>query len=208
MNNDIKNDIKYKLKYTTLNRNNIFKSMYDAHIKHPEISLKYLPSYMVANMEYSFIGVSSHLIQKNLDKIKSIKDKQDIYLVYILKCDNLTYVGMTNDFFRRWQQHNQILSGGAKYTKKGCEWYPICIIDGFMTMSEAMQCEWKLKSRRSKLSRKFKGAIGRIEYLNILLKNERWTSNSPKIKEQNLKIYIDDDYKTYLEYDTRELYFK
>ena len=61
-----------------------------------------------------------------------------MYLVYILKCDNLTYIGMTNDFFRRWQQHNQILSGGAKYTKKGCEWYPICIIDGFMTMSEAI----------------------------------------------------------------------
>ena len=83
------------------------------------------------------------------------------YLVYILKCDNLTYVGMTNDFFKRWQQHNQILSGGAKYTKKGCEWYPICIIDGFQTKSEAMQCEWKIKSRRSKLARKFRGGKGK-----------------------------------------------
>ena len=25
---------------------------------------------------------------------------------------------MTNDFLNRWQQHNGILSGGAKYTKK------------------------------------------------------------------------------------------
>jgi len=130
------------------------------------------------------------------------------YLVYILKCDNLTYVGMTNNFFRRWQQHNQILSGGAKYTKKGSEWYPICIIDGFMTMSEAMQCEWKIKSKRSKLAKKFKGAVGRIEYLNILLKNERWTSNSPKIIDQKLKIYIDDDYRDYLDCDCNELYFK
>ena len=130
------------------------------------------------------------------------------YLVYILKCDNLTYVGMTNNFFRRWQQHNQILSGGAKYTKKGSEWYPICIIDGFMTMSEAMQCEWKIKSKRSKLAKKFKGAVGRIEYLNILLKNERWTSNSPKIIDQKLKIYIDDNYRDYLDCDCNELYFK
>ena len=130
------------------------------------------------------------------------------YLVYILKCDNLTYVGMTNNFFRRWQQHNQILSGGAKYTKRGSEWYPICIIDGFMTMSEAMQCEWKIKSKRSKLAKKFKGAVGRIEYLNILLKNERWTSNSPKIIDQKLKIYIDDNYRDYLDCDYNELYFK
>ena len=131
-----------------------------------------------------------------------------MYLVYILKCDNLTYVGMTNNFFRRWQQHNQILSGGAKYTKRGTEWYPICIIDGFETMNEAMQCEWKIKSKRSKLAKKFKGAVGRIEYLNILLKNERWTSNSPKIIDQKLKIYIDDNYRDYLDCDCNELYFK
>ena len=131
-----------------------------------------------------------------------------MYLVYILRCNNLTYVGMTNDFFKRWQQHNQILSGGAKYTKKGCEWYPICILDGFISKSEAMQCEWKIKSRRSKLAKKYKGPIGRIKYLNILLKNERWTSNSPEIKNQNLTIYIDEDYKDFLECDTKELYFK
>ena len=118
-----------------------------------------------------------------------------MYLVYVLRSDNYSYVGMTNNFFRRWQQHNGILSGGAKYTKKGTEWYPICIIDGFETMSEAMQCEWKLKSNRSKISRKFKGDIGRIQYLNLLLKDEKWTSNSPKISEQNLNIYIDNDYK-------------
>jgi len=201
-------DIKYKLNYTTLNQNNIFKNMYNAHIKHPEIELNHLPSYMVKYMEYSFIGVN-HLIQENLDKIKYIKNQKDTYLVYILKCDNLTYVGMTNNFFRRWQQHNQILSGGAKYTKRGCEWYPICIIDGFTSMNEAMQCEWKLKSKRSKLARKFKGgADNRIKYLNLLLKDEKWTSNSPKINEQNLNIYIDDDYKNLLECDTKELYWK
>ena len=41
-----------------------------------------------------------------------------MYLVYILKSDNLSYVGMTNDFFKRFRQHNGELVGGAKYTKK------------------------------------------------------------------------------------------
>ena len=136
-----------------------------------------------------------------------------MYLVYILKCNNLTYVGMTNNFFKRWQQHNQILSGGAKYTKKGSEWYPICIIDGFQTKSEAMQCEWKIKSKRSKLARKFRGGKGksaenRIKYLNILLKNNRWTSNSPEIIDQKIREKISPGRISDLDCDSNELYFK
>lgn len=131
-----------------------------------------------------------------------------MYLVYVIVCDNLSYVGMTNDFLHRWQQHNGILSGGAKYTKKGNNWYPICIIDGFKTKSEAMQCEWKLKSRKSKLSRQFKGGKGRIQYLNLLLKDEKWTNQSPNIKDQNLTIFIDKDYDSILECNTYELYWK
>ena len=132
-----------------------------------------------------------------------------MYLVYIIKCNNLSYVGMTNNFLNRWQQHNGMLSGGAKYTKKGCNWYPICIIDGFKNKSEAMQCEWKLKSKRPKLSRKFKGPKGRVEYLNLLLKDKRWTSNSPLIKQQNLKVYIDEEYTDLIDCgNTDELYWK
>ena len=68
-----------------------------------------------------------------------------MYLVYIISSGNRSYIGMTNDFFKRWIQHNKLLKGGAKYTIKYKEWTPICIIDGFKTKSEAMQCEWKLK---------------------------------------------------------------
>ena len=124
-----------------------------------------------------------------------------MYLVYVIICDNLSYVGMTNDFFNRWQQHNGIIAGGAKYTKKKKNWYPICIIDGFKTKSEAMQCEWKLKSRKPKLSRKFKSGKGRIEYLNLLLQQDRWTSKSPLIHSQNLDIYVDEEYIELLKYD-------
>ena len=41
-----------------------------------------------------------------------------MYLVYLIKCDNLSYIGMTNDFTHRIRQHNQEIKGGAKYTKK------------------------------------------------------------------------------------------
>jgi predicted GIY-YIG superfamily endonuclease len=131
-----------------------------------------------------------------------------MYLVYVIICENLSYVGMTNDFFHRWMQHNGILSGGARLTSRKCDWYPICIIDGFKNKSEAMQCEWKLKSRKYKLSRSLNGGSGRIKYLNLLLKDDRWTSKSPLIKEQNLRIYVDNDYKEYLTCNTEELYWK
>ena len=133
-----------------------------------------------------------------------------MYLVYIIKSNNYTYVGMTNNFFRRWKQHNRIIKGVAKYTSKGSNWYTICIIDGFKNKKEAMQCEWKLKSKRSKLSRSFKGDIGRIKYLNVLLNGNQWTSKSPLIKEQFLTIYIDNEFKDYIKtsYKVRELYWK
>ena len=111
-----------------------------------------------------------------------------MYLVYILKSANLSYVGMTNDFFRRFRQHNQEIKGGAKYTKKRTSWYPICIIDGFETMKEAMQCEWRLKRGKG-------GPQGRINYLNDYKQNnDKWTSKSPFIKDQNLTIYLDQEF--------------
>ena len=139
-----------------------------------------------------------------------------MYLVYIIVCDKLSYVGMTNDFFNRWLQHNGIISGGAKYTRKKSNWYPICIIDGFKNKSEAMQCEWKLKNKYyyTKIYpfKKFKLVLNhtnRIEYLNQLLKQKKWTSKSPDIQTQNLTIYIDKEYENIINsVNTQELYWK
>ncbi len=120
-----------------------------------------------------------------------------MYLVYILRSDNRSYIGMTNDFFKRWLQHNKYLKGGAKYTSKYNNWTPICIIDGFKTKSEAMQCEWRLK--------RVSGYFNRIKYLSNIIKNEnKWTSKSPLIKEQQLHVYVINDYK-YLFDKYREL---
>ncbi len=122
-----------------------------------------------------------------------------MYLVYILKSDNYSYIGMTNDFFRRWKQHNRILKGGARYTSKREYWTPVCIIDGFKTKCEAMQCEWKLK--------RVKGVYNRISNLVKILNNDKkWTKNSPLIKNQKLNIYTTDSYRIlFNNIKTREL---
>lgn len=122
-----------------------------------------------------------------------------MYLVYILKSDNYSYIGMTNDFFRRWKQHNRILKGGARYTSKREYWTPVCIIDGFKTKCEAMQCEWKLK--------RVKGVYNRISNLVKILNNDnKWTKNSPLIKNQKLNIYTIDAYRfLFNNIKTREL---
>jgi predicted GIY-YIG superfamily endonuclease len=132
-----------------------------------------------------------------------------MYLVYILTSDNLSYVGMTNNFERRIRQHNREIKGGAKYTSKKSYWYPICIIDGFLTMKEAMQCEWAIK--HCKYNKIYKGSINRVINVNHLLTKEKWTSNSPTIKHQSLNIYIDSDFKEYInnnEFIIKELYWK
>jgi len=128
-----------------------------------------------------------------------------MYLVYVLKCENKTYVGMTNDFFNRWRQHNGEIKGGAKYTSlylSGSGWYPIVIIDGFQTMKEAMQCEWKVKRKR--------GHLKRVKWVHELVtRHQRWTSNSPNIHDQHLILYVDDEYKKqFRDYNTRELYWR
>ena len=122
-----------------------------------------------------------------------------MYVVYILKSHNCSYIGMTNDFFKRWKQHNRILKGGARYTSKRESWTPVCIIDGFKTKCEAMQCEWKLK--------RVKGVYNRILNLVKILNNDKkWTENSPLIKNQKLNIYTIDSYRfLFNNIKTREL---
>ena len=122
-----------------------------------------------------------------------------MYLVYIIQSKNRSYIGMTNDFLKRWMQHNSILRGGAKYTSNYDSGTPILIIDGFKTKSEAMQCEWKLK--------RAKGYFNRLKNASHLLQfSEKWTSKSPFIHSQNLTIYVVQKYKSLFQnLETKEL---
>ena len=121
-----------------------------------------------------------------------------MFLVYLLKNENKSYIGYTNDFKRRLRQHNGEIKGGAKYTTKYSNWSPICIIDGFETKQQAMQCEWKLKRAR--------GYVNRIKWINHQFKNEtRFTKNGSEINSLGLNIYVTDEYKKYFCINTNEL---
>lgn len=124
-----------------------------------------------------------------------------MFLVYLLKNDNKTYIGYTNDFLKRWMQHNKYLSGGAKYTTKNEGlWQPICIVDGFVCKKEAMRCEWRLK--------RAKGYINRIKYINEYLSNkEKFTKKGNDIKSLNLNVFVTDEYKDFFSINTHELYW-
>ena len=124
-----------------------------------------------------------------------------MFLVYLIKNENKTYIGYTNDFLRRWQQHNGYLAGGAKYTTNNINnniWEPICIIDGFTCKKEAMRCEWKLKRKR--------GYLNRIKWVNHLISNEqKFTSKGNDINLLNLKVYVKNEYKEYFDININEL---
>ena len=123
------------------------------------------------------------------------------YICYILKCNNYTYNGCTNNFKRRIRQHNGEIKGGARCTSRRGPWQPYCIITGFKDNIEALQTEWRIKrveGRRRAI--KYCGAEGRIKGLNQILKLEQFTSKSQRlIKDMELIIYLDKEYHKLLD---------
>ena len=123
------------------------------------------------------------------------------YICYILKCNNYTYNGCTNNFKRRIRQHNGEIKGGAKCTSRRGPWEPYCIITGFKDNIEALQTEWRIKRVEGRRrAHKYCGAEGRIKGLNQILKLEQFTSKSQRlIKDMELTIYLHKDYQHLLD---------
>ena len=75
--------------------------------------------------------------------------------VYLLYCDNSTYVGATVDLDRRLRQHNKEICGGARATgrkvAKGETWQRICYISGFPDWQSTLQFEWRWKQITRKI---------------------------------------------------------
>ena len=70
------------------------------------------------------------------------------YLIYSQKC-NTTYIGITDDYNKRLSQHNGILAGGAKATKKADDWEFKKIIS-VEDKSTAASLEWYWKHYQNK----------------------------------------------------------
>ncbi len=71
------------------------------------------------------------------------------YALYHTKSEK-SYTGKTNNFTRRLRQHNQQLSGGARYTKSvtSGEWRPLFHVAGFQTERAVLQFEFAMKHRK------------------------------------------------------------
>jgi predicted GIY-YIG superfamily endonuclease len=111
-----------------------------------------------------------------------------MYKCYIIYNNNNSYVGMTNNIERRIRQHNQIIKGGAKYTRLiGNGWNYICFIDGFKSKIHALQFEWALKHINKK-----KGILNRMDNLILLLNKKNWTSKAPCSIDYELTLNICD----------------
>ena len=110
----------------------------------------------------------------------------DTFYVYWIISNRCNYIGATVDPEKRLRQHCSVIKGGAKRTC-GKLWTYKCVISGFRTWREALQCEWSLKYH----SRRCRGIESRTKALHHVLNMERWTSNSPLSSEVPLIIEFD-----------------
>lgn len=124
-----------------------------------------------------------------------------IYYCYILKSGNRTYNGYTVDPERRLRQHNGEIKGGAKATAGKGPWKFIFIMEGFITQSNTLSCEWRIKNPKGKKRPKeYTGPAGRIRSLNYVLNLEKWTQPCDIINSDvEYTIHIDKLYRKYLE---------
>lgn len=111
---------------------------------------------------------------------------------------HLTYNGSTNDPIRRLRQHNEEISGGARYTHgRGGGWEIYALLTGFEDHKNALSCEWRIKhtnGRPGKRPPAHLGMIGRIVGLNEVLKLDHWTSKCT-VRNQDIPyiLYIAED---------------
>lgn len=131
---------------------------------------------------------------------------EEYWFCYILKsCDpnyeNLTYCGKTNDPFRRLRQHNGEISGGAKTTKKAQPWEMYVLIIGFKDEIDTLRFEWRIKhpTKTRKRPHKYCGVEGRINSLNLVLMDTKWTSKcSAETSSTPLTLCIKKEYENIL----------
>lgn len=117
--------------------------------------------------------------KKNKDDLKrdtsasaKEKTKENQHFCYILqqvgKHHLCNYVGYTVNFGRRIRQHNQIIRGGARFTKNRGPWEFLLVMTcDSWTHVRGLQVEWLVKHPTRKIKRPpgFHGSAGRIRSL-------------------------------------------
>ena len=101
------------------------------------------------------------------------------YACYVLQSlvrPSKTYVGITNDRFKRLRRHNGEIVGGAKATRCARPWRLLAFVDGFgADKCAALRFEWSMHHPRiRRLSKPWHGAAGRLHCARQLLESEAW----------------------------------
>lgn len=100
------------------------------------------------------------------------------YYCYLIKSDDNTYIGITNNLNKRIASHNN--KSGAKSTRKYNNWTYHKVI-GIFNKPEALRFEWYWKhylNKNNKWSRTKSGIENKIKRLNELLLLEEWNNKT------------------------------
>ena len=97
------------------------------------------------------------------------------------KAKKKIYFGYTVNPERRLKQHNGLLVGGAKHTKKNRPWRMLFYISGFDSEHSALQYEYMVNKLLGK--KKTKSVKPAIEIINSVLDRPNWCRNSVNSKQ-------------------------
>lgn len=90
---------------------------------------------------------------------------------------NRTYVGVTNDRFKRLRMHNGEITGGARMTRSDRPWRMVCLVFGFSGKIDALRFEWSMHNpRKRRLKTPYYGVSGRRHCVRQLLATSAWSS--------------------------------
>ena len=80
------------------------------------------------------------------------------YVYLLLSSNGATYIGATVNLERRLDQHNKLLSGGARATgmrvEQGEAWIRVAHVKNFPDWKSALQFEWRWKQIKRKIYKK------------------------------------------------------
>ena len=133
----------------------------------------------------------------------SVSRCNEVWYCYLLrntqyKYSKLTYNGSTNNPRRRLRQHNEEISGGAKFTHgKGGGWEIYALLSGFPDHKNTLSCEWRIKHPNGKPGKRDPhhcGVRGRVIALNDIFTLDRWTKQcSHENRNLSLTLYLAED---------------
>ena len=117
------------------------------------------------------------------------------YMIISNNDNNIShYIGFTTNPLRRIRQHNQIIKGGAKATKKHNNWEFLFIIEGFKSINESLSCEWKLKHPNNKKCYNLKKRLKAMSELFTI--DNKFTNKCEPIKKNDIFfIYLNSNYE-------------